>query len=117
MREVELRRGEWKRLPNNPTRRDGSVHEYCPPEQVQPEMERLVAGQNRYHELGVSPDVLAAWVHHRFTQIHPFQDGNGRVARLMATLIFIRDEWLPLVVHRDDRVRYLNALEIGRAHV
>ncbi|HEY3896386.1 MAG TPA: Fic family protein [Pseudonocardiaceae bacterium] len=111
MREVELCRGEWQRLPNNPTRRDGSVHEYCPPEQVQPEMERLIAGQNRYHELGVSPDVLAAWAHYRFTQIHPFQDGNGRVARLMATLIFIRDEWLPLVVHRDDRVRYLNALE------
>ena len=60
---------------------------------------------------GVSPDVLAAWVHHRFTQIHPFQDGNGRVARLLATLIFIRAEWLPLVVGRDDRVRYLDAFE------
>jgi Fic family protein len=109
--ELELRRGDWKELPNNPTRRDGSVHEYCPPEQVQPEMERLIALQKRYLELEISPDVLAAWVHHRFTQIHPFQDGNGRVARLLATLIFIRDEWLPLVVSRDDRVRYLNALE------
>ena len=55
--------------------------------------------------------MLAAWVRHRFTQIHPFQDGNGRVARLLATLVFSRAEWLPLVVRRDDRVRYLDALE------
>lgn len=109
--EVALRRGDWKELPNNPTRTDGMIHEYCPPAQVQPEMERLIALQNGYLERGTSPDVLAAWIHHRFTQIHPFQDGNGRVARLLATLIFIRAQWLPLVVSRDDRVRYLDALE------
>jgi hypothetical protein len=60
----------------------------------------------------VPADVESAWLHHRFTQIHPFQDGNGRVARGLATLVFLRDDYLPLVIrdaeHRSD---YLDALE------
>jgi Fic family protein len=109
--EVELRHGEWKTLPNNPTRPDGTVHEYCPPEQVGSEMDRLVDLHLRHDEIGVPPEVEAAWLHHRFTQIHPFQDGNGRVARAITSLVFVRSRWFPLVVTRDDRESYLDALE------
>jgi hypothetical protein len=55
--------------------------------------------------------VQAAWLHHRFTQIHPFADGNGRVARAIASLVFIRADLFPLVVKRDDREEYIDALE------
>lgn len=54
--EVKLRRGDWKELPNNPTRADGMIHEYCPPVQVQPEMERLIALHNGYLERRISPE-------------------------------------------------------------
>jgi Fic family protein len=109
--EVSLIKGAYKLQPNNPTRPDGSVHEYCPPEHVALEVERLVE-MHREH-VDVSPEVEAAWLHHRFTQIHPFQDGNGRVARCLATLVFLRAGWFPLVI-RDtpqERERYLDALE------
>lgn len=106
---VPLRRGEWKTLPNNPTRPNGTVHEYCPPEQVASEMDDLVE-LHRIHQ-GVTTEVESAWLHHRFTQIHPFQDGNGRVARCLASLIFIRDHWFPLTITRDDREAYILALE------
>lgn len=44
--------------------------------------------------------------------IHPFQDGNGRVARALASIDFIRSGLFPLLVSRDDRDRsYLPALE------
>lgn len=109
--EVPLLHGEWKELPNNPTRPDGSIHQYCLPEQVPPEMERLVALHLEHERAAVAPEVEAAWLHHRFTQIHPFQDGNGRIARAIASLVFIRAGWFPLVVTRDDRERYINALE------
>lgn len=108
--EVALIRGDWKRTPNNP-QRNGETHIYCPPEQVQPQMEQLLTWHHEHIERGIPPEVEAAWLHHRFTQIHPFQDGNGRVARLLASLVFIRAGWFPLVVRRDDRATYIAALE------
>lgn len=113
--EIPLVHGCFKQWPNNPTRADGSLHEYCPPEQVDSEMDRLIDLHHRHHEAHVPPDISAAWLHHRFTQIHPFQDGNGRVARAIASLVFIQNRWFPLVITRDDRVPYLEALESADA--
>lgn len=87
------------------------MHEYCPPEQVAPEIERLVYLHHQHEVLGVPAEVEAAWLHHRFTQIHPFQDGNGRVARALASLVAIRAGWFPLVVTRDHRDTYIRDLE------
>lgn len=112
-RRVELRRGDYKRGPNNPTRPDGSVHEYCPPEHVAAEVDRLVQWHLAHEEAApeVAPEVEAAWLHHRFAQIHPFEDGNGRLARALATLVFVKHRWLPLVVKDSARGKYIEALE------
>lgn len=110
---VPLRRGDYKLQPNNPMRPDGTVHHYCPPEHVASEMDRLIAMHMSHDD--VAPEVEAAWLHHRFTQIHPFQDGNGRIARALATLVFVREGWFPLVVRDRDRARYINALEAADA--
>jgi|SRR5450432_3202864 len=73
-----LKHGAFKDPPNNPKRPDGSIHEYCPPIHVQSEMDNLMLWYSEYTE--GNPILLAAWLHHRFAQIHPYQDGNGRVA-------------------------------------
>ena len=108
--EIPLLRGAWKQQPNNPETSDGSIHEYCPPEHVAAEMDQLIA---LYESLsGAAPEVRSAWLHHAFTQIHPFQDGNGRVARALASIDFIRAGLFPLLVAREDRDRlYIPALE------
>ncbi len=109
---VKLIRGDYKKWHNNPHRPDGSLHEYCPPEHVAAEMDRLI----ELHDSHVAaPEVEAAWLHHRFTQIHPFQDGNGRIARALATLVFVKEGWFPLVVRNEGRHRYLAALEAADA--
>ena len=107
--QVRLIRGDYKKQPNNPTRPDGTVHPYCPPEHVAAEMDRLLELHLAHDD--VAPEVEAAWLHHRFARIHPFQDGNGRIARALATLVFVKANWLPLVVRDTHRAKYIDALE------
>jgi hypothetical protein len=109
--QLPLLRGEWKTQPNNPTRPDGSVHEYCPPYLVAEEMEALFKLYQGLEERGVKSVVRSAWLHHRFTQIHPFQDGNGRIARALSAFALVERGLFPVVISRDDRPRYIAALE------
>jgi len=111
--DAQLVKGAYKQRPNNPLRPDGTIHQYCPPEHVESEMDRLLAMHGKHLRTGVPNEVEAAWLHHRFTQIHPYQDGNGRVARALASLIFLKQGWFPVVVTRDDRSRYIDALEVA----
>ncbi len=112
-REIPLLKGRFKELPNNPRRPDGSTHEYCPPVHVEAEVENLLAWLDDYDS--EDPAIVAPWLHHRFTQIHPYQDGNGRVARALTTLVLLRAELLPLVIDRDLRLEYLKSLEAADA--
>ncbi len=107
--EIPLRKGQFKDQPNNPKRPDGTIHEYCPPVQVQSEMENLMRCLSDYS--AEDPVIVGSWFHHRFTQIHPYQDGNGRVIRALTTLILLRSDLLPLVIDRDLRTEYVKALE------
>jgi hypothetical protein len=109
--EIELLKGKFKQFPNNPKRSDGSTHEYCPPIHVDAEIEKLLQLHRDYLEAGVDPVIHASWLHHRFTQIHPYQDGNGRVVRALTTFVLLRSNLLPLVVDRDKRVQYIESLE------
>lgn len=107
--EIPLVRGKFKPQPNNPSRNDGAVHEYCPPEHVDTEVERFLKILEEYRD--EDPIIVAAWAHHRFTQIHPYQDGNGRVARALTTYVLMRADLLPIVIDRDQRLPYISALE------
>lgn len=107
--QVPLIRGAWKAHDNKITRSDGAVIECTPPMHVEDEMQRLVA---MYAETADEhPIVRAAWLHHRFIQIHPFADGNGRVARALTLLSLQRGHYAPIAVDRLQRVEYIDALD------
>ncbi|MEH1014267.1 Fic family protein [Micromonospora sp. CPCC 206060] len=106
---VALPHGEWKRQPNSVTREDGVRINFVPPEQVQSEMELLL---DRYASAASAhPVVRAAWLHHSFISIHPFADGNGRVARALTLLVLLQAHYAPLVVDRRQRADYIAALD------
>lgn len=107
-----LAKGEYKRQPNNPSRADGQLaHVYAPVEEVRSEMERLVA-ELRSEAFGHAPaPVQAAFAHHAFVSIHPFADGNGRVARALASIYLVRATSVPFLLFADERPSYFDALE------
>lgn len=54
---------------------------------------------------------LAAWTHAEFVRIHPFQDGNGRTARLIMNYQLMRGGFLPISIAKEDRLEYYNTLD------
>jgi hypothetical protein len=113
--EVPLTKGSFKDQPNNPTRPDGSEHEYCPVPFVAAEMTGLIEKHAEHQRNGVPPEISAAWLHHAFTQIHPFSDGNGRVARALTSAVLIKAGLFPFVAKDAERNRYIDALESADA--
>jgi Fic family protein len=112
-RKVLVHQRHFKYAPNSPTRKDKLIHQFCPPSKVNNEMEKLLKLFNEYEskEESINPIVLAAWLHHRFVEIHPFSDGNGRVSRTLASLILMKSGLLPFVVTLKDKPNYIRALD------
>ena len=54
--------------------------------------------------------IIAAIFHHRFVWIHPFFDGNGRTARLLFNIIFMKMGFPPAIILKNDRKKYYDAL-------
>ena len=85
----------------------GSSHKPSATFDIAREMNELTGWINRS---GVLPPLASAVIHSWLTHIHPFQDGNGRMARLLANIALLRADWPPLIVRASDRVQYLDAL-------
>ena len=109
--QVDLLRGEYKLRPNNPRREDGLIHEYCPPEQVRSEMDRLFEMYEGFKAMPLPTEVRAAWLHHRYVQIHPFQDGNGRTGRLLMAYEFARNHEFAPIIAAAEKPAYLDMMQ------
>ena len=109
MRPIAL--GEYKTTPNNVRTSTGEIYYFTPPEQVKPAMTDLLDWYRVQEAAGEHPLIIAANFHYRFVRIHPFGDGNGRMARLLMNLILIKHGYTVAIVRSDERARYLQELE------
>ena len=109
MRPIAL--GDYKATPNNVRTSTGEIYHFTPPEQVKPAMTDLLDWYRVQEAEGDHPVIIASTVHYRFVRIHPFDDGNGRMARLLMNLILIRHGYTVAIVDSSDRATYLARLE------
>jgi Fic family protein len=103
--------GQYKTQPNHVKTPTGELHRYAEPEDVPIMMGELMTwyrstqGQSQLH-----PAVIAALFHHRFVNIHPFDDGNGRLGRILMNLILMQHGYPPAIIKLKDRAIYIDAL-------
>ena len=103
--------GQYKTRPNSVITRYGDRLEYASPEETPSLMSDLVDWYNEAEQdAKLSPVELAALFHYRYIRIHPFEDGNGRIARLMVNYILSRHGYPMVVVRSRKKNEYLEAL-------
>ncbi len=96
----------YKKLPNFLL---GRTAKTTPPERVKEEMDALISWHHENKDL--HPLQSAAIFHGKFEKIHPFEDSNGRVGRLMINVMLISCGYPPLIIRKTHRLSYLNCLE------
>ena len=103
--------GTYKTRPNSVITRYGDRFEYAAPEETTALMTDLVDWYNWAEESDeFNPVELAALFHYRYIRIHPFEDGNGRIARLLVNYILARHNYPMIVVRSRNKKDYLEAL-------
>jgi Fic family protein len=115
--EQPLPRGSYKEHPNHVRTIDGAIHAYAPVGETQSEMQRLIDELEAEDFKRAHSILQSSYVHYALVAIHPFADGNGRVARAMASAYTYRSASVPLLVlahHRDQYFAALSEADEGR---
>lgn len=94
--------GDYKRLPN-----EVGGQETCPPEDVHKELKTLLT--DYYHNRQQTFEIILNF-HVRFEQIHPFQDGNGRVGRLLMFKECLANNIVPFIITDELKIYYYRGL-------
>ena len=103
--------GHYKTRPNSVITATGEHFEYASPEETPALMTDLLQWYNQAEADGnMSPIELASLFHYRYIRIHPFEDGNGRISRLIVNYILYRHGYPMIVVKSNDKNNYLTAL-------
>jgi Fic family protein len=108
--------GDYKEYPNSVRLSNGEVFEYASVADTPILMGELIQwyrdqeNKNEFH-----PVALAAMLHYRLVRIHPFDDGNGRISRLLMNYVLLKNGLPPLVIKSTDKRNYLSALNSADA--
>ncbi len=113
-RKIEV--GKYKSQPNHVLTVTGETFYFATPEDTPAKMHDLIEWFRKEKDKPeVNPIVLAALFHYRFIRIHPFDDGNGRVARILMNFILMQFGYPPVIIKTEDKENYYAVLRLADA--
>lgn len=111
-----IKPGQYKSVPNHVKTKSGAMFYFATPEDTPSQMTDLMAWYNKeLTETKSHPLLIASLFHYKFVRIHPFDDGNGRMARLLMNLILMKFGYPPVIVPFGIKDDYYNALQFADA--
>lgn len=103
--------GNYKKYPNSVRLENGEIFEYASVIDTPMLMGDLMRWLREAEQNGnMHPAELAARLHYKFVRIHPFDDGNGRISRLVMNYILLKHGLPPVIIKSADKRQYLFAL-------
>ncbi|MCU0447745.1 MAG: Fic family protein [Microscillaceae bacterium] len=109
--------GQYKTTPNHVLTATGEMFYFATPEETPAKMNDLVDWLRLMNDDKDIPSVVtAALLHYKFIRIHPFDDGNGRTARILMNLILMSKGYLPVIIKsqpKEKKDEYYTALRIA----
>jgi Fic family protein len=113
-RRIEI--GQYKTAPNHVLTKTGEIFRFSTPEETPAKMHDLMDWlREKQANSDIEPVLLAAEFHYRFIRIHPFDDGNGRTARLLMNFILMQYGYPPVIIKTEDKENYFNVLRLADA--
>ncbi|GGB84244.1 hypothetical protein GCM10007424_25340 [Flavobacterium suaedae] len=106
--------GSYKSSPNHVETKTGEIFYFATPEDTPAKMSDLMQWYNdKIAQDEVTSILLAAEFHYRFILIHPFDDGNGRTARILMNFILMKFGYPPVIVKTEDKENYYRVLRLA----
>ena len=113
-RKIEV--GKYKTQPNHVLTVTGETFYFAAPEETPAKMHDLIEWFRKEKDKpDINPIILASLFHYRFIRIHPFDDGNGRVARILMNFILMQFGFPPVIIKTEDKENYYAVLRLADA--
>ncbi len=110
--------GSYKKTPNHVKTKTGEIFRFATPKETPAKMHDLLEWYRaKLDEADVNPILLAAEFHYKFICIHPFDDGNGRTARILMNFILMQFAYPPAVIKTTEKENYFSVLRQADAGI
>lgn len=110
--------GQYKSTANHVKTKTGEIFRFASPEETPALMKDLINWyKSEINKNDFNPVLVASKFHYKFIRIHPFDDGNGRTARILMNFIFLQYRFPPVIIKTEDKMNYFSVLRQADAGI